>query len=309
MSNKSIIIITVIAALAVTAICAGTYFYGLKAENLSRRAAPAITETPDQNAREPIGGQTDEHGCLVAAGYSWCEAGQKCLRVFEEFCPDQAAGLVAGIEEVSGVELLPEGETTFNWIISDGQTMANRLIAGIVYRATGVKRADYDNIENFMNANHETDTNNLADGVVGGLRGYRDGYMACLLNFRHAAMTENEDGIAEPAGDDLEVKLECGYYNPNDNDAVLFERKIAELLAAKYEKTVSEATVKVTASDETHAAGSVSFGPGPGEGGMFLAVKTDNGWKVVYDGNGSVDCMVMRQTFRFPADILEGFCD
>lgn len=41
------------------------------------------------NEQELIGGQTDEHGCLVAAGYSWCEAKQKCLRVWEEPCEQE----------------------------------------------------------------------------------------------------------------------------------------------------------------------------------------------------------------------------
>jgi putative hemolysin len=35
---------------------------------------------------EQIGGQKDEHGCLIPAGYSWCEEKQKCLRVWEESC-------------------------------------------------------------------------------------------------------------------------------------------------------------------------------------------------------------------------------
>ena len=34
-----------------------------------------------------IGGDKDEGGCLIAAGYSWCESKQKCLRVWEEECP------------------------------------------------------------------------------------------------------------------------------------------------------------------------------------------------------------------------------
>jgi hypothetical protein len=33
-----------------------------------------------------IGGQKDAHGCLIGAGYSWCEAKTKCLRVWEEKC-------------------------------------------------------------------------------------------------------------------------------------------------------------------------------------------------------------------------------
>lgn len=37
-------------------------------------------------APQQIGGQKDEHGCLIGAGYSWCEAKNKCLRVWEEDC-------------------------------------------------------------------------------------------------------------------------------------------------------------------------------------------------------------------------------
>ncbi len=33
-----------------------------------------------------IGGDKDEGGCLIGAGYSWCEAKRKCLRVWEEPC-------------------------------------------------------------------------------------------------------------------------------------------------------------------------------------------------------------------------------
>jgi len=35
-----------------------------------------------------VGGDKDEAGCLVGAGYSWCESKQKCLRVWEESCAE-----------------------------------------------------------------------------------------------------------------------------------------------------------------------------------------------------------------------------
>jgi len=35
---------------------------------------------------ELIGGDKDEYGCLSAAGYTWCEGMQKCLRTWEEEC-------------------------------------------------------------------------------------------------------------------------------------------------------------------------------------------------------------------------------
>lgn len=38
------------------------------------------------NADQVIGGQKDANGCLVAAGYSWCEAKKTCIRQWEEYC-------------------------------------------------------------------------------------------------------------------------------------------------------------------------------------------------------------------------------
>ena len=36
-----------------------------------------------------IGGDKDKHGCLIGAGYSWCEIKQKCLSQWEEPCEVQ----------------------------------------------------------------------------------------------------------------------------------------------------------------------------------------------------------------------------
>jgi hypothetical protein len=33
-----------------------------------------------------VGGDKDSHGCIPSAGYTWCEAKQKCLRSWEEKC-------------------------------------------------------------------------------------------------------------------------------------------------------------------------------------------------------------------------------
>ena len=48
-------------------------------------AAGCITE------KQNIGGAKDKHGCLIAAGYSWCESKQKCLREWEQECPSLTA--------------------------------------------------------------------------------------------------------------------------------------------------------------------------------------------------------------------------
>lgn len=267
------------------------------------------TDRDDNN--QIIGGDKDEHECIGSAGYSWCEAKQKCLRVFEEFCSDQVVDLVKKIKEISNIELASKGETTFNWIVSDKTTWAEKSILGVFYQIDDIKRADYDKIEKFFNDNYEIDINNVADGVVGGLRGYRVDYMACVLNFKHNQLKQNENAPTEIVGDSMTVKLECGYFNSNDVNEILIGQKIREILAVKYKKNIADVVVNIKKSDETHAMGNIFFlmNDQQGEGGQVLAIKDQNGWKLVYDGNGSVDCPLLKNTYGFSSDMLINFCD
>lgn len=88
------------------------------------------------------------------------------------------------------------------------------------------------------------------------------------------------------------------------------EHAIQAFLANKYKKPLSEVKVTITKEVQGFASGSVLFGQGgPGEGGMWLAV-LGNGWDVVWDGNGNVDCIKMRQEYDFPDTILKpNFCN
>ena len=36
-----------------------------------------------------IGASLDAHDCLISAGYSWCDATESCVRVWETPCPDR----------------------------------------------------------------------------------------------------------------------------------------------------------------------------------------------------------------------------
>ncbi|MCJ7827948.1 hypothetical protein MUP65_02270 [Patescibacteria group bacterium] len=57
----------------------------VKHGNPSRPAPDTVCERSSEEEKF-IGGETDEHGCLMAAGYSWCEPKEKCLRTWEEPC-------------------------------------------------------------------------------------------------------------------------------------------------------------------------------------------------------------------------------
>lgn len=49
----------------------------------------SVNSTNDAN-NQVIGGQKDENGCLIAAGYSWCPSQKKCMRMWEEYCQEYA---------------------------------------------------------------------------------------------------------------------------------------------------------------------------------------------------------------------------
>ena len=68
-------------------------------------------------AQQSIGGDKDAHGCLIAAGYSWCDVTQKCIRAWEEPCqgklaPNQALD-IAKNSECTALGTLG-GDVTYN---------------------------------------------------------------------------------------------------------------------------------------------------------------------------------------------------
>jgi len=162
-----------------------------------------------------------------------------------------------------------------------------------------------------MDYNFKNTLYNLADGVVGGLRGYYTEYLVCHLNFRHAKIKENAEGLSEPDGDNLKVTLECGYFNRIDMAKAIIAEIVRGEMAKKYQKNIDEVSAVVTKIEHNYAAGSIKFGQGgQGEGGIFLAARINEQWQVVFDGNGSINCDQMRQEYQFPDEILKpNFCD
>lgn len=201
MLKKSIIGLVIL--VAVILIAGSSYYFGMR-NNLN--AEPEIL----------VGGDTDSHGCLGSAGYNWCETKQECLRPFEEFCADSATELVGAINQATGVTLTPAGETEFSWLISQDEKTTQIKIPGALFVGSGMPRADYEKVENYLNTTWQADMINMADGITGGLRGYLVNYMACTLNFFVAELKNNAEGYPVPINDKVGVKLTCGFFNPNN---------------------------------------------------------------------------------------------
>ncbi len=91
----------ILIAIAVVLFAAAGFFL---LRGASRPSGPSSAATT--TVQGAVGGQTDGHGCLVAAGYSWCEALGKCIRQWEEDCT------AAGATETTLPPALPESPTT-----------------------------------------------------------------------------------------------------------------------------------------------------------------------------------------------------
>ncbi|VVC00281.1 Uncharacterised protein [uncultured archaeon] len=62
--------------------------FGCTAPSAPSQPAANGTIPPEQQGQTGalVGNDRDAHGCIGSAGYSWCEAKQKCIRAWEEDC-------------------------------------------------------------------------------------------------------------------------------------------------------------------------------------------------------------------------------
>lgn len=97
-------IILIVAIVGVVAVGVGYYV-------AQQGKAPVIEE----KEKQLVGNDRDEHGCIPSAGYTWCEAKQKCLRLWEEKC--EAEKPVTTSTTVS-LDLSTEFARTYKTILS-----------------------------------------------------------------------------------------------------------------------------------------------------------------------------------------------
>ncbi len=107
---------------------AGTYVLGVNGyKSVPVTDAVTVESAPFQITRpQVIGGQKDEHGCLVAAGYSWCDAKSRCIRVWEEYCTAaeaKTALFVCADSKNITATFYPKDDKFVDLVLSDGRAM------------------------------------------------------------------------------------------------------------------------------------------------------------------------------------------
>ena len=78
---------------------------------------------PDQN-QAIVGNDRDSHGCIPSAGYSWCEAKQKCLRSWEEPCEENNA-----MTEQTAREIAQNSSACQQYLSADANATYNETTA------------------------------------------------------------------------------------------------------------------------------------------------------------------------------------
>jgi len=73
---------------------------------------------------------------------------------------------------------------------------------------------------------------------------------------------------------------------------------ISEALSEKFSQTISSLTI--SKQSENAAYGSFSLGQ---EGGYFVAVRDGAGWKIIADGNGTIECSILDAN-NVPASVV-----
>ncbi|MFH1610570.1 MAG: hypothetical protein ABIA91_01650 [Patescibacteria group bacterium] len=296
MNQKGNILIATILVVILLIVFGGIYFFQKTQE----------VDESDADKQDLVGGDIDEHGCIGSAGFTWCEAKEKCLRIFEEGCDDQILELIDQVETESGLEF-EQSTTTFDWMYEGEESIDKVSVTGLEFIASGVTTEGYTLVEGYFRDNLEPDIMNMASGVMGGLEGYWYQYNVCLVEYRFTDSTESAEGPIVPDTSSREVNIRCGYLNKNELPEISAEKQIKKLFADKYSKKVSAIELTFQKQTDEHIRGGVKMldEDEPGNAGMFFAAKQTNEWKIVFDGNGSISCKVLEDN-NFPEDMREG---
>lgn len=97
-----------------------------------------------------IGGQTDGHGCLIAAGYSWCDARRECERPWEHYCttaePKKVLFICENYKQINAT-FYPTDDKYVDLVLSDERVLSiPRAIS-----ASGARYAKDDELFVFWN--------------------------------------------------------------------------------------------------------------------------------------------------------------
>jgi len=161
--------------------------------------------------KELIGKDKDDHGCMLMAGYSWCEAEQKCLRPWEESCSDYIMKHLKVIELKTGIDFTEPTDTELIWYVESGKEVKKLKLQALSMKADRVSDSDFEKIRSVIESyGFEQDKYNARGGIMGSFGSYRkDNFkLVCTLTGLYSDF-DADDKRYEPQTTDKDVDVIC----------------------------------------------------------------------------------------------------
>lgn len=210
-------------------------------------------KTAGEEKGQLIGGDTDEGGCLIAAGYSWCEVKNKCLRTWEEPClTEDTQRLVETYLSENISELSPEKE------VLGGKF----YITGFRFTEDGKVTVNYEDGHIALEANVSYTV---------------EGNQVSIQDFSIVKDTgSNSEAVIDPAAEELAVNELADLFSQKYNTA----REEIVIMISDNRGDYLRGSVKMSLDPEA-------------VGGYFLAKRVEGKFVIVLDGNGEIDCSLV----------------
>jgi hypothetical protein len=160
-----------------------------------------------------IGGQKDEGGCLIAAGYRWCKDLNKCVRPWEEFCADLAPETLAALKDSTGMKLSDPADAGIQWKVRETEGIKTMNLKGKFSAIENVTKEDYDKIGAYMlSEGFDPDLYNTSSGENGaGTAGYKKTNIGLVCVVSHTASRPTQGMTAEQiSAMNRNVNVACG---------------------------------------------------------------------------------------------------
>jgi len=233
---------------------------------------------------------------------------------------DEITTLLTELKGETGIDFSDIKDFEFIWQTKDGEIP----VQGRGFEASRISDEEFRSIGTFFtNKEFESDVYNIAAGTISGMVGYKlssgENQKESIVCHFIAGVTGYKEATGEPASPDAsqggwippepelkDVEIKCGKAEIPE-EPVIVEDIIKKVFAEKYDKKVSAVSLNITEETGNYARGGVTFLDEGflGIGGLFLATKINGEWMLVFDGNGSFSCDMLRD-YDFPEDMMEG---
>lgn len=154
---------------------------------------------------ELIGGQKDEHGCLVAAGYSWCEEKEKCLRLWEEGC-NRMTTILAELNDGTSETFSSLTEINFDWRGGESGEQLKEISGFSKTAFAVISDMDYEIDRFFKTSGFVVDRYNLLDKTLTA-KGYQKEDVVCLVSSKK---TDKDNPLATGKRNPYDFIVKCG---------------------------------------------------------------------------------------------------